>query len=368
MSELTVKGLDLPPPKSPTRSRPRSMAATLARLGHDRGMKAVVVIAALLGLALTTAIMGVIGLRDVAQAVGVIGWRGLITLVVCTAPPLILLGGAWFLLARDETLAKLPVFVWARLIRDASGELLPLSHVGGFFIGARAAILRGVAPRTAFSTSVADVTAELMAQLIFTGLGLAWLAGRLEAGAFRDTLMGGTVGGLILSTAAVTALVIVQRRGGPFAERLAARFFPGAAARTADIGAAIQAIYDSPSRVAGAAVIHLLAWVASGLGSWAALRAAGVDIDPLSILALESLVAAVRSAVVVAPMGIGVQEATYAFVGPLFGLGPDLALALSLIKRARDLVIGIPALMTWQGMEGARAMGRKAELASEATN
>jgi uncharacterized membrane protein YbhN (UPF0104 family) len=240
--------------------------------------------------------------------------------------------------------------------------------VGGFFIGARAAILRGVAPRTAFATSVADVTAELIAQLVFTGLGLAWLAGRLEAGTFRQTLMGGAGAGLALSAVAVTGLVIVQRRGGRFAERLAARFFPGVAARTADISAAIQASYDSPARVAGAAVVHLMAWIASGLGSWAALRAAGVEIHPLSILALESLVAAVRSAVVVAPMGIGVQEATYAFVGPLFGLGPDLALALSLIKRARDLVIGIPALMTWQGMEGARAMGRRAGLRSEATN
>ncbi len=360
MSELTVKGLDLRPSKS--------AAAALGRRGHDRAMQTAVVVAALLGLALTTVIMGVIGLKDVAHAVGVIGWRGLTTLVLCTAAPLLLLGGAWFLLARDEGLARLPVFIWARLIRDASGELLPLSHVGGFFIGARAAILRGVPSRTAFATSVADVTAELIAQVLFTGLGLAWLAGRLAAGTFRETLMGGAGTGLALSAVAVTGLVIVQRRGGRVAERLAARFFPGVAARTAEISAAIQTIYDSPGRVAGAAVIHLLAWVASGLGSWAALRAAGVEINPFSILALESLVAAVRSAVVVAPMGIGVQEATYAFVGPLFGLGPDLALALSLIKRARDLVIGIPALITWQGMEGARAMGRKAALGSEATN
>ena len=354
MSELTVKGLDLRPSKS--------AAAALGRRGHDRAMQTAVVVAALLGLALTTVIMGVIGLKDVAHAVGVIGWRGLTTLVLCTAAPLLLLGGAWFLLARDEGLARLPVFIWARLIRDASGELLPLSHVGGFFIGARAAILRGVPSRTAFATSVADVTAELIAQVLFTGLG------RLAAGTFRETLMGGAGTGLALSAVAVTGLVIVQRRGGRVAERLAARFFPGVAARTAEISAAIQTIYDSPGRVAGAAVIHLLAWVASGLGSWAALRAAGVEINPFSILALESLVAAVRSAVVVAPMGIGVQEATYAFVGPLFGLGPDLALALSLIKRARDLVIGIPALITWQGMEGARAMGRKAALGSEATN
>jgi putative membrane protein len=353
MSELTVKGLDMLGGAPPRRS------FGVRRLSGDQMMKTVFVLVVLAGLAVTTAVMGAAGLRDVASAVGAIGWRGLATLVLCTVPPLFLLGAAWFLLARDEPPSRLPVFVWSRLIRDASGELLPFSHVGGFFFGARAAILRGVSPRTAFSTSVADVTAELIAQLIFTGLGLTLLASRLTAGALRDTLVGGAFGGLALSAAAVTAFVILQRRGGPLAERLAARFLPGAAARTAEFGAAIQAIYDSPLRIAAAATVHLCAWIASGLGSWAALRVAGVDIEATQILALESLVAAARSAVVVAPMGIGVQEATYAFVGPLFGLGADLSLALSLVKRARDLVIGIPALMAWQGMEGARAMGRR---------
>jgi hypothetical protein len=39
-------------------------------------------------------------------------------------------------------------------------------------------------------------------------------------------------------------------------------------------------------------------------------------------------------------------------LGELFGLGPELALGLSLIKRARDLALGIPALFGWQFVEG----------------
>jgi hypothetical protein len=44
-------------------------------------------------------------------------------------------------------------------VRDASGELLPFSSLGGFVFGARAAILGGVDPAVAISTTVADVTA-----------------------------------------------------------------------------------------------------------------------------------------------------------------------------------------------------------------
>ncbi|HEX3429950.1 MAG TPA: hypothetical protein VHT03_03610 [Rhizomicrobium sp.] len=51
----------------------------------------------------------------------------------------------------------------------------------------------------------------------------------------------------------------------------------------------------------------------------------------------------------------GVQEAFYAIVGPLFGLAAPAAIALSLLKRARYVAIGIPVLLAWQLAEGARA-------------
>jgi hypothetical protein len=35
-------------------------------------------------------------------------------------------------------------------------------------------------------------------------------------------------------------------------------------------------------------------------------------------------------------------------IGPLVGLPPATALALSLLKRARDVVIAVPALLVWQ--------------------
>ena len=56
------------------------------------------------------------------------------------------------------------------------------------------------------------------------------------------------------------------------------------------------------------------------------------------------------------PSGLGVQEGAYALLGPLFGLPADAALALSLLKRARDLAIGIPLLLGWQVIESRRTL------------
>ena len=45
------------------------------------------------------------------------------------------------------------------------------------------------------------------------------------------------------------------------------------------------------------------------------------------------------------------------FLGSLFGVDADTALALSFVKRGRDLAIGVPALLIWQAIEGRRAWG-----------
>jgi hypothetical protein len=73
-------------------------------------------------------------------------------------------------------------------------------------------------------------------------------------------------------------------------------------------------------------------------------------------MGLESLVYVVRTVTFATPMGLGVIEGGYVVVGHLFGLPPEFSLALSLIKRLRDIAIGLPALGVWQVLEGRHAM------------
>src|SRR5262249_13432524 len=75
---------------------------------------------------------------------------------------------------------------------------------------------------------------------------------------------------------------------------------------------------------------------------------------------IESLVYAIRSAAVFIPNALGVQEGAYVLLGPLFGVATDTALAISVLKRARDIAIGVPVLLIWQAAEGRRAVSRSA--------
>ena len=312
--------------------------------------------AAALGLVGATLVVLWIGAGQVAAALAKIGWRGLAVLVVYSALPSTILGTAWFVFEKPWRWERWPAYAWARLARDASGELLPFSHVDGILVGARAAILQGLQPAWTFASLTLDVTTEFLAQIAFTLAGVGLLFARLDP---KSGMAGPAIAGLSLLGASAITFVLIQRRGMGLLTRIVTAIAPAAAERAAETGDLIAVLHGRLGRFWLAAGLHLSAWTASALGAWVALRAAGVNIGAFDILGLEALIMAMRSAVFVAPMGVGVQEAGYALLAPLFGLTPDIALALSLIKRARDLVIGVPVLALWQAVEGRRLVERR---------
>jgi uncharacterized membrane protein YbhN (UPF0104 family) len=89
-----------------------------------------------------------------------------------------------------------------------------------------------------------------------------------------------------------------------------------------------------------------------------ALRLIGVDLPIHSVIVVESLIFTLRTAAFIVPGAIGLQEGAYVLLAPLFGLPAEAALALSLIKRARDLAIGVPVMIAWQIGEG-RTLARE---------
>jgi hypothetical protein len=71
---------------------------------------------------------------------------------------------------------------------------------------------------------------------------------------------------------------------------------------------------------------------------------------------LESLSLAVRSAAFLIPSGWGAQEAALIGLAALTGLSGESALALGLVKRAREFAIGLPGLAAWAIAEHCRPL------------
>jgi len=118
--------------------------------------------------------------------------------------------------------------------------------------------------------------------------------------------------------------------------------------------AAIKAMYRDRRGMIEGSLFHMMSWIVGSGEIWIALYFMGHPIDFREALILESLVQAVRAVGFVIPGALGVQEGGFVLVGALLGLTPDVSLALSLVKRMRDLLLGVPALAGWHFIEGKR--------------
>ena len=320
-------------------------------------MKLVSIGAAILGIAVIGALVVYFGTDAVVRSLFAISWGGLSAVCLIHLSLIVVMGVAWRVLVTD---ARAWVFIWGRFVRDAGSEVLPFSPMGGCVLGARAVTLAGVPGPAAVASMIADVTLEFFAKLVYTALGLIMLVHlRAELPDALPVAIGAVVAGLI-----AIALIVVQRHGFSLFERFARLIGRGWADRTAAgaaaVGAVLTSIYRRKARVWSGFLLHLACWIAGALEVWCALRFAGTPLDFQAVLIIESLLYAIRTLAFAIPNAVGVQEGAYILLGAPFGLTPEMALAISLLKRMRDLAIGLPVLGIWQAVEGDRLWRRMA--------
>ena len=323
-------------------------------------MKIGAVLALIAGLALAIFLVMNIGIGQVLAAASQVGWGGFVLICLAGFTVTACLGTAWYCLISGYG-ARWIVLVMGRQLRDSSSDLLPFTQLGGMVIGARAAVLGRVAAPLAYASMMVDVTTELIGQIAFILLGLMLGLSELRASAELAPYANGMILGTALLIPAAAAFVILQRKGTHLAEKLAGKLLPAAVQHTEAFSLALRALYANPVRVALSTTFHLLSWLVSGLWIWMIFRMMGAPLDIFAALTIEALLGALRSATVFIPAAIGVQEAGYAALAPVFGVGPEIGLAVSLLKRARDVAVGVPVLLLWQMVEGHRAFGRGKE-------
>ena len=265
--------------------------------------------------------------------------------------PVELNAAAWAALLEKRRLGW-AVTLWMRWIGEAVNALLPAAQIGGDFARARLLTAGGVPAGEATAAMVADVAVGAFTQVLFTFVGAA----ALILGAASEAPARAHLGWLVLVIgigAGFAALLIVVARAGVgrlltalplhLNGRLAARLRTGGAAIDWSLGS----IRRRPRALLASAAWHLLAWLSQIVETWLVLRLLGQPIGWVAALAMESLAASARGAAFVVPGGIGVQEGALVAVGAAFGVPAPAALALAVVKRARELVVGAPAIVAW---------------------
>jgi putative membrane protein len=316
----------------------------------------------LAGIALFLGLIAYHGAGELIAAIAVVG-PGLVWIVAYRLVPMLADTLGWRALLPRPHQRPLLQMLRLRWIGDAVNTLLPVAQVGGEFVRAKLLHRTGVSGPMASASVVVDLTAAVLTQIGFALLGVGLL---LYHGGAGGAALGVAVG-IGMFSLLLVGFYLAQRAGlfeslARVLERVARGgnwlALVGSAAR---LDNAVTRLYRRRQRFWVACAWRFLYWFFGAGEVWLAMYLLGHPVTVLEALVLESLGAAVRAGAFAVPGGLGVQEGGYILFGTLLGVGGETALAVSLIKRVRELALGLPGLVAWQLQEGRRVLRRPAQ-------
>ena len=313
----------------------------------------VTVVFGLLGLAVTTLLVMHAGIQGILGTLEMAG-LSVLWLVPLHAFPIMLDSQGWKVLL-DERHHKISSFFlfWVAGIREAMNGLLPVLRVGGDLTGIRLAAQGGTSKVLAVASVLVEVTLTMMSQILFTLLGICILVGIGHA----HEPVGTIIIAMLVAVLVVSGFILAQH-GRPFTFFRRLLKFAGANERMLEwlddpqrFDYAIRQLYQDTRKLMKAMCWQMAGLLAGVAETWIALWLMNHRVGWGDALILESLSQATRSASFFVPSGIGVQEGSLVVFGGLLGIQSDVSLALSMVKRMREILFGLPFLVSWQWFE-----------------
>lgn len=298
------------------------------------------------------------GAATILQLLASAGWI-LLLIVPFHAIPLYLDTLGWRSLLKKNHRPSSVVLFGMAAIREAINRLLPVANIGGELVGVRLLALRGIETTQAAASIIIELFLTLVSLCIFVVLGVLCLIHVTD----QPQLIEDVTLWLLLTLPLLLVLAILLHNPTAFAllgeaaQRLVGRFARSfnIVAWSMSLNEAMRSLFQAPLRLCAAVLYQVAGLLVGALETWLVLRWVDQPVSIPASIALEATTQAVRHFIFFVPAGLGAQEAALMGVAALLGLPQEAALALSLAKRMREILFGLPALLGWQWIE-ARAL------------
>jgi putative membrane protein len=288
-------------------------------------------------------------LPAVFATLAVAGW-GLLFVALFHLVPLLLDATAIRALFANAASGSILDAVLARWAGESANSLMPAGQIGGPVLMTRHLAFRGMPMPEAAAAITVSTTLQTVAQIIFALLGVALLGAQASHISEHALRVSALVASGFLAIQ-ISGFYLLQRRGifskliravGRFSGK---RDWSQWMTQAEAIDLAIERTYARGGAVAVSFLLSLIGWLVGTGEVYLILQWLAHPVSWSNALLLESLGQAIRGAAFAVPGALGVQEGGYLLLAPLVGLPPDAALALSLAKRAREILLGLPGLL-----------------------
>ena len=296
-----------------------------------------------IGIALLAILLATHGMGAVREIVAQVGWQALFV-IAAHLPVTFLATVGWQVLLPPDRRPPLAFLFRVRLIKEAVNALLPVAQVGGDVVRAKLSVRNGLTLAEATASCVVDVLAGTVGLVLFVLTSLVVAMATLhdprlaQAGLALVAIVAG-----VLLVAVLIHKAGLHRRLGKLSQRWTAL-----AGRVGELGEAFRGIGRQRSNLFASWAWHMAAWIAGAFETYVSMWALGLNPTLLQALIVEGLAQTAKVVGFAIPGALGVQEGGYLLLGGALGLTPDQALALSLLRRLRELTLGVIGLVLWR--------------------
>jgi putative membrane protein len=250
----------------------------------------------------------------------------------------------WYLAFGSYAAARPPFLTLFRVrwAGESINNVIPSAYVGGEALKVYLLHKRGFSGMTASTSVVASKTCQVLAQVLFIGLGALAALIHLPA----DT--GARAGMLLITLGAfgVVALLFLLQRQGMFSSlhALLARFsirlqpLEKHQPNLRKLDDQIYAFYHHDrQRFFQTTAAFLMGWLADALEVYLVCHLLGFPLLWSQAIAIEAFISVAKAMGIFVPAALGVQESGVVLLFEIFGLPTPLGAAYAIIRRGRDL-------------------------------
>ena len=315
------------------------------------------------GAALLTVLIVREGAARVAAALAAASWA-LPVVVAINIPRMFSDGAAWLSLVPKPDRPRLLTAVWIRWIGGSVNDLLPSARLGGDILTARLATIRaGIPPTLAAAIAIVNMTISVTMRILVT-IGVLLLIADVTGlpHLYIPTLLAGSI-----ALIAILGFYLAQRFGffrlttGLISRVRTLSKWNSAIQNGVNFDDTVRILYSRLPPLLLCALFWIASWLVGCIETWVVLFALGIQTSFVVALIVETAGQSVRSVFFIVPAGLGIFEGGMVMICSLLGISGDVALALSLIRRAREALFSGPGLIIWQFVEARRVLRRVAQ-------
>lgn len=225
---------------------------------------------------------------------------------------------------------------------ESINNVIPSAYVGGEALKVYLLHKRGFAGMTASTSVIASKTCQVLAQVVFIGLGALAAMNHLPAAS------GARTGMLLITVAAfgvVVLLFLVQRRGmfsslHALLTRLSIRIkvFERHQPNLRKLDDQVYAFYHHDRiRFFQTTTVFLLGWLADALEIYVVCHLLGLPLTWTEAIAIEAFISVAKALGIFVPAALGVQESGVVLLFQIFGLPAPIGVSYAIIRRGREL-------------------------------